>query len=58
MTNDNNLPKVDRRGTTVLVPLGFVAVFAVLVVLMMLRTEETAPTPPPPSTAQPTTTNK
>ena len=58
MANDNNLPKVDRRGTTVLVPLGFVAVFVVLVALMMLRTEETAPTPPPPGTTQPTTTNK
>ncbi len=48
MADNDNVPKVDRRGTTVLVPLGMAAVFVVLAVLMMLRTEETAPTPPPP----------
>jgi hypothetical protein len=43
MADNDNIPKVDRRGTTVLVPLGMAAVFLVLAVLMMMRTEETAP---------------
>jgi hypothetical protein len=30
---DENIPKVDRRGTTVLVPLGISAVFAILAAL-------------------------
>jgi hypothetical protein len=33
----DELPKVDRRGTSVLVPLGMGAVFLVLVVLMLAR---------------------
>jgi hypothetical protein len=49
MADNDSLPKVDKRGTTILVPLGMVAVFVVLAVLMLMRTEETAPTPPPPS---------
>jgi hypothetical protein len=54
MADNDNIPKVDRRGNTVLVPLGMAAVFIVLAVLMMMRTEETAPTPPPPpGAAQP-----
>ena len=52
--NDNDsLPKVDRRGNTLLVPLGFAAVFLILVGLMFMRTEDTAPTPPPPSQTTP-----
>ena len=54
MANNDNLPKVDKRGTTIVVPIGIVAVFVVLVGLMMMRTEETAPTPsPPPGASQP-----
>ena len=48
MADNDNIPKVDKRGTTMLVPLGIGAVFLVLAVLMMMRTEETSPTPPPP----------
>lgn len=54
MADNDNIPKVDKHGTTILVPIGIVAVFVVLVGLMMLRTEETAPTPaPPPGASQP-----
>jgi hypothetical protein len=54
MADNDNIPKADRRGNTVLVPLGMAAVFIVLAVLMMMRTEETAPTPqPPPGASQP-----
>lgn len=48
--NDNsqqNLPKVDRRGTSVLVPLGIGAVFVVIVVFMLMRNSMEG-TPPPP----------
>ena len=55
---DNDIPKVDRGGTTFLVPLGFTIVFVLLAALMFLRTESTAPTPPPPATSQPTTPSK
>jgi hypothetical protein len=50
---EEQIPKVDRRGNTILVPIGIGAVFIVLVVLMSLRMESTAPTrPPPPGTTQ------
>jgi hypothetical protein len=45
----DEIPKADRRGNTILVPIGIGAVFAVLVVLMFMRMDSTAPTPPPPS---------
>jgi len=35
MADDENIPKVDRRGTTILVPIGLAVVCAVLVVLMI-----------------------
>jgi hypothetical protein len=50
--NDNIIPKADRHGNTMLVPIGIVAVFAILIALMFMRTEETAPTPPPPGASQ------
>ena len=55
---DNDIPKVDRGGTTFLVPLGFTIVFVLLAGLMFMRTESTAPTPPPPATSQQTTPSK
>ncbi len=55
MADKDNIPKVDRRGTTFLVPLGFTIVFVLLAGLMLMRTESAAPTPPPPATSQPTT---
>ena len=58
MANNDNIPKVDRRGSTVLVPLGFAAVFVLLAGLMLMRTERTAPTPPPPATSQSTSPTK
>ena len=58
MADNDNIPKVDRGGTTFLVPLGFTIVFVLLAALMFLRTESTAPTPPPPATSQPTTPSK
>ena len=58
MANNDNIPKVDRRGSTVLVPLGFAAVFVLLAGLMLMRTESTAPTPPPPAPSQSTSPNK
>jgi hypothetical protein len=42
-----DLPKVDRRGSTILVPIGIRAVFAVLAVLMLMRNSWDG-TPPPP----------
>jgi hypothetical protein len=56
MADNDNLPRVDRRGTTVLVPLGIAAVFIAIVALMLLRTEQTAPTPPPPPSQSSTPT--
>ncbi len=58
MADNDNIPKVDRRGSTVLVPLGFAAVFVLLAGLMLMRTERTAPTPPPPATSQSTSPTK
>jgi hypothetical protein len=55
MADKDNIPKVDRRGTTFLVPLGFTIVFVLLAGLMLMRTESASPTPPPPATSQPTT---
>ena len=55
MADNNIIPKADKHGNTVLVPIGIVAVFLVLIALMFMRTEETAPTPaPPPGSSQPT----
>jgi hypothetical protein len=50
---EDNIPKVDRRGTTIFVPIAIAGVFVVLLVLMFLRMDSTAPTPPPrPGAAQ------
>jgi hypothetical protein len=35
--NNNELPKVDRRGTSILVPIGIVVVFITLASLMLMR---------------------
>jgi hypothetical protein len=58
MADNDNIPRVDRRGSTVLVPLGFTVVFVLLAGLMLMRTESTAPTPPPPATSQSTSPSK
>ena len=47
MTNDDNgLPKADRRGTTILVPIGIGAVLVVLAALMLVRDSDDAPPTP------------
>jgi hypothetical protein len=56
MADNDNIPRVDRRGSTVLVPLGFTVVFVLLAGLMLMRTESTAP--PPPATSQSTSPSK
>jgi hypothetical protein len=43
------LPKVDRRGTTILVPLGISAVLVLIAVLMMARDSGDTPPVPTPS---------
>jgi hypothetical protein len=35
MAEDDSVPKVDKRGTTIFVPLGLVVVFAIIVALMI-----------------------
>ena len=48
MANNNEpLPKVDRRGNTILVPIGFVVVFIVLAALMLMRISPQGAPPPP-----------
>jgi hypothetical protein len=47
---DNNrpdVPKVDRRGTSIFVPIGIAVVFVALAVLMLVRNSPQG-TPPPP----------
>jgi hypothetical protein len=46
---DDHLPKVDRRGTSFLVPLGIGVVFVVIVALMLFRDTGDAPPVPTPS---------
>jgi hypothetical protein len=58
MADNDNIPRVDWRGSTVLVPLGFTVVFVLLAGLMLMRTESTATTPPPPATSQSTSPSK
>jgi hypothetical protein len=43
MAEDDNVPKVDRRGTTIFVPLALVVVFAIIVVLMIWPKGDQAP---------------
>ena len=47
MENDKALPKVDKRGTTILVPIGLVIVCAVMVALMIWPKGQFAPTQGP-----------
>jgi hypothetical protein len=47
MENDEASPKVDRRGTTILVPIGLVIVCAVMVALMIWPKGQDAPTQGP-----------
>jgi hypothetical protein len=44
--NNNELPKVDRRGTSILVPIGIVVVFITLAALILMRNSPQG-TPPP-----------
>ena len=56
-----NMPKVDRRGTTILVPLGISVVLIVIAGLMLMRDSGDAPPVPTPSggaVTQPSTGNK
>jgi hypothetical protein len=41
-----NLPKADRRGNTVLVPIGIAIVFVILAALMLLRNNPGDRAPP------------
>jgi hypothetical protein len=43
MENDEAFPKVDRRGTTILVPIGLVIVCAVMVALVIWPKGQVAP---------------
>jgi hypothetical protein len=43
MEDDEDFPKVDKRGTTILVPLGLAVVCAAMVALMMWPKGEDAP---------------
>ena len=52
MADNDIVPKADKYGNTMLVPIGIVAVFAILIALMFMRTEETSPTLPPPGASQ------
>jgi hypothetical protein len=45
--NRSDLPKVDRRGTSILVPIGVAIVFIALSALMLMRNSPQG-TPPPP----------
>jgi hypothetical protein len=63
--NDNgpnvDVPKVDRRGTSILVPLGISIVFIVLAALMLVRDSDHAapvPTPGGGAVTQPSTGSK
>jgi len=47
--DNGGVPKVDRRGTTFLVPLGISAVLLLLAVLMLVRDSDDAPPLPTPS---------
>jgi hypothetical protein len=51
MADEDNkgLPKVDRRGTTILVPLGIGAVLVLIAVLMIVRNSGDVPPVPTPS---------
>jgi hypothetical protein len=50
---DDDILKVDRRGTTILVPLGLVLVFAVIVGLMMWHKANDVPRQGPSGAARP-----
>jgi hypothetical protein len=44
-------PTVDRRGTSLLVPVGIAAIFVILAVLMIARSGHQDAQPAPPKTA-------
>jgi hypothetical protein len=60
MANRNGSGKyrVDRRGTTVLVPIGIGAVFAMLAFLMLARSSHEDASPPPDNVGSKTTSSK
>ena len=49
---------VDRRGTSVLVPIGIGAVFAVLALLMLIRSSHENTSPPPDNVGTGTTSSR
>jgi hypothetical protein len=64
--DDKTIPKADRRGSTILVPLGISLVLIVLAALMLVRdSDDTPPTPSSsggaitqPAPGQPSTADK
>jgi hypothetical protein len=64
--DDKGLPKADRRGSTVLVPLGISLVLIVIAALMLVRDSDDAPSTPSssggaitqPAPGQPSTSDK
>lgn len=46
---DKIIPTVDKRGTSILVPLGIAAVFALLGYFMIVRSGHDDARPPPPA---------
>ena len=58
MKRDASNFKVDRRGTSLLVPIGIDAVFAVLALLMLIRGSHEDASPPPDNVRSGTTSSR